>query len=153
MRRMLSVWHVEFAKLGRQVLADAIDAVLLLVLLVPANFLLTVAAVAMMASDQPTWPLLILGNAINFSGFWAYFFFFESSSWQATPGKRLLKLYVTDLWASPMSNSRAVLRAFFVTLNFGLFGMGYLYAFFSSPSQTAQDYLAGTLVLSDEQAV
>ena len=43
---------------------------------------------------------------------WLYYVLFEASSWQATPGKRVLRLYVTDLNGRPITFARATIRHF-----------------------------------------
>ncbi|MCG8347540.1 MAG: RDD family protein [Chloroflexales bacterium] len=49
---------------------------------------------------------------------WFYFALFESSSWQATPGKRLLRLKVTDLDGGRIGLGRALLRAIVLLIPF-----------------------------------
>ncbi len=41
---------------------------------------------------------------------WIYYASFEASSWQATPGKRVLRLYVTDLFGRQVTFSRATIH-------------------------------------------
>src|SRR5258706_10300102 len=41
---------------------------------------------------------------------WVYYASFESSSWQATPRKKVLRLYVTDLLGRQITFSRATIH-------------------------------------------
>jgi len=84
-----------------------------------------------------------------------YFSIFESSSMQATPGKRLLGLYVTDLNGNRISFARASGRFFagkFFVL--GVPGLGFLFyclsclcAGLTARKQALYDMISGCLVL------
>lgn len=94
------------------------------------------------AFDQ-LWPYY-LTNAILA---WLYFGLFESSRWQATPGKRVLGLEVTDEAASPISFPRASGRYFGKIASALPLGLGFLMIFVTERNQALHDKLAGCLVL------
>ena len=48
--------------------------------------------------------------AITITATWFYYTMFEASVWQATPGKRVLRLYVTDLNGQRLTFARAAVR-------------------------------------------
>lgn len=79
---------------------------------------------------------------------WLYHALAESSSWQATPGKKLLNLKVTDMNGQPISFARASGRFFakFITILIPL-GIGYIIAGFTEKRQAIHDMLASCLVL------
>ncbi len=78
---------------------------------------------------------------------WLYFASFQSSRWQATPGKRLFRLIVTDLQGRRISFARASGR-YLGKLVFGvILTVGFLFAAFMPKKQTVHDLLASTLVL------
>lgn len=79
---------------------------------------------------------------------WLYHAYFESSSWQATIGKRAMNLYVTDLNGQPISFLNATGRHF-AKLITGLIPLmlGYIMAAFTERRQALHDMIAGTLVL------
>lgn len=81
-------------------------------------------------------------------GSWLYYAGFESSSWQATPGKKVLNLYVTDLTGARVSFGRSTGRYFakFVTQLIPL-GIGYALAGLTERKQALHDMIASTLVL------
>ncbi len=91
---------------------------------------------------------LLLGSGL-------YFSIFESSSMQATPGKRLLGLYVTDLSGNRISFARASGRffagKFFVLgvpgLGLLFYGLSCLCAALTARKQALYDMIAGCLVL------
>ena len=78
---------------------------------------------------------------------WLYFTLFESGGWQATPGKRLLGLRVTDLSGERISFGRASGRYFSKILSWLIFYIGFIMAGFTEKKQGLHDKFAGTLVL------
>ena len=85
---------------------------------------------------------------VIFLGSWLYYALFESSSWQATPGKKVLNIFVTDINGAPASFGRATGRYFakFVTQLIPL-GIGYMLAGLTERKQALHDMIASTLVL------
>jgi uncharacterized RDD family membrane protein YckC len=79
---------------------------------------------------------------------WLYFAGFESSSWQSTPGKKVLNLVVTDLSGARISFGRATGRYFskWVTQLIPVF-IGYILAGITERKQALHDMIASTLVL------
>lgn len=77
-----------------------------------------------------------------------YYGVFEASTLQATPGKRLLGMRVTDLKGRRLSPLRAWLRQVGKIATVAMSGMGYLPALFTMKSQTVHDIIAGTLVVT-----
>jgi uncharacterized RDD family membrane protein YckC len=78
---------------------------------------------------------------------WLYFSLQEIGLRQATPGKRLFKLIVTDLSGNRITFQQATVRYFSKYLSFYLFLMGYLMQPFTARKQALHDILAGTLVV------
>jgi uncharacterized RDD family membrane protein YckC len=79
-------------------------------------------------------------------GAWLYFALMESSGWQATLGKKLLGLYVTDLNGQRIGFGRATGRYFAkIISNITLF-IGYIMAGLTGKKQAMHDMIAGCLV-------
>jgi uncharacterized RDD family membrane protein YckC len=78
---------------------------------------------------------------------WLYFAAFESSRWQATPGKRILGLYVTDLNGKRISFARATGRYVGKALEQLTLFTGFLMAGFTARKQALHDIVARCLVL------
>ena len=78
---------------------------------------------------------------------WLYFALFESGTWQATPGKRIMGIYVTTLNAERISFGRASGRYFGKIISSITFLVGYIMAGFTENKQSLHDKLADTLVL------
>lgn len=80
---------------------------------------------------------------------WLWYAAFESSDWQATPGKKLLRLKVTTLQGEKVSFVRALGRQVGKVVSNFLLGLGYVLAAFTRRKQALHDLFANTLVLRD----
>jgi uncharacterized RDD family membrane protein YckC len=80
-------------------------------------------------------------------GTWLYFALMESSPWQATLGKKIFGLYVTDLNGQRLTLSRATGRTLAKYLSTMTAGIGYLLCGFTSRKQALHDMVAKCLVL------
>src|SRR6202030_2618978 len=88
--------------------------------------------------------------SLAFLGGWLYHAKMESSSWQATLGKKALNLRVTDLYGVRVTFARATGRHF-AKLITGLIplGIGFMLAGLTERRQALHDMIAGCLVLRD----
>jgi uncharacterized RDD family membrane protein YckC len=78
---------------------------------------------------------------------WLYEALLTSSSWQATIGKRLLNLKVTDEAGIRISFGRASGRYFAKILSNLIFSIGFIMVAFTARKQGLHDMIAGTLVM------
>jgi len=81
---------------------------------------------------------------------WLYFAFFESSKYQATPGKMVFKIVVTDTRGGAIGFGRATARYFSKWVGMLVLGLGILPLFFTKRKQTAHDLFAGTVVVDKD---
>ena len=87
------------------------------------------------------------GMAIGFFAPWLYEAFMTSSEWQATVGKRVMFIVVTDLNGNRMSFARATGRHFAKYISVFLLGIGFVIAAFTAKKQALHDMIAETLVM------
>ena len=87
------------------------------------------------------------GMAIGFFAPWLYEAFMTSSEWQATVGKRVMSIVVTDLNGNRMSFARATGRHFAKYISVFLLGIGFVIAAFTAKKQALHDMIAETLVM------
>lgn len=78
---------------------------------------------------------------------WLYDASFLSSTWQGTPGMKLLGLKGVDYQGQEISFGRATLRHFASWLSAILLGLGYLMIAFTPRKQGLHDYIAETLIV------
>ena len=84
--------------------------------------------------------LFLMGN-------WVYYAVSESSVWQATIGKKVLGLVVTDLNGNRISFGRASARFFAKILSSMTLLVGFVMAGFTQRKQALHDLVAGCLVM------
>ena len=87
-----------------------------------------------------------LGNISGIIIGWLYNSLLESSSKQASLGKQIMKLQVSDLNGNRISFARASGRHFGKTISGLILGIGYLIMLGSKRKQTLHDQMAGCLV-------
>ncbi len=88
--------------------------------------------------------LVLLSTAIH----WLYYAMMESSERQATLGKMILHLKVTDMSGNRISFGRATGRYFGKVLNnFIPLAIGYIIAGFTEKKQALHDFIASTTVM------
>jgi uncharacterized RDD family membrane protein YckC len=100
---------------------------------------------AVIASFVSSIALLVLASVL---GSWLYYAYFESSDWQASVGKKVMNLIVTDLNGNRISFGRASGR-YFAKIISGLIplGIGYILAGVTEKKQALHDMIASCLVL------
>jgi uncharacterized RDD family membrane protein YckC len=78
---------------------------------------------------------------------WLYYALLESSTWQATLGKKALGLEVTDVEGRRISFGRATGRFFAKIISALILFIGFIMAGFTEKKQALHDMIAGTLVI------
>lgn len=136
--------EVVYGGFARRFLALMLDSLILWVISVVLIVLLAMIAGAS-GNKHPqyflwVYPAMFLVSLL-------YWSVQESSSHQATFGKRALGIKVTDLDGKPIGWGRAVGRWFGRLLSGFLFCIGYLMSLFTARKQTLHDILASTLVV------
>jgi len=105
-------------------------------------------------SPPPTHDLHFLMFMLTFPMLnWLYRGIMESSSKQATIGKMLLKIKVTDLAGNRISFLRATSRHFSKVISTLIFSIGFIMAAFAAKKQALHDKMAGCLVVAEQDSV
>lgn len=126
--------------------AAILDQIFLLLLTLPAGFLIGLVAAVLGAGSEGT--LGLLGNAIGFGVSLAYYVGLESSAKQATWGKQICGIKVTDLRGGRITAGRATGRYFAKIVSALSFGIGYLMPLVTARRQTLHDMLVGCLAVT-----
>jgi uncharacterized RDD family membrane protein YckC len=140
-----------------RVLAYIVDAILLRIVVAPVSIIfggLGLAGGMMRGMPHmrgvPHLGFGLLGGGVTLIallfGSWLYEAFMESSSYQATLGKMICGLKVTDLNGNRISFGQATVRHFAKWLSSMILGIGYLMVGFTERKQGLHDLLAETLV-------
>jgi uncharacterized RDD family membrane protein YckC len=133
-----------------RVLAAIIDSIILRVVVSPFDIIFGGLGLAGMMAGLPHLPFAILGSGVSlialFFCSWLYEAFMESSSHQATLGKMIFGLKVTDLNGNRICFARATGRHFAKFLSAMTLCIGYIMVAVTERKQGLHDLLAGTLV-------
>ncbi|MGB7927851.1 MAG: RDD family protein [Terriglobales bacterium] len=133
-----------------RVVAAIIDGILVRVVVSPIHLVFGGLGLAGMMSGIHPLGLAVLGGGVTFIatlfGSWLYEAFMESSSYQATLGKMIFGMKVTDLNGNRISFERATGRHFAKWLSAMVLCIGYIMVGFTERKQGLHDLLAGTLV-------
>ena len=91
--------------------------------------------------------VIFLFVAVILAVTWLYHALMESSEWQATVGKRILELVVTDMAGRRVSFWRATGRHFAKIVSNMIYPFGHILAGFTAQKQALHDMIAGCLIL------
>ena len=158
----------DYAGLGRRVVAFLIDAIMLLIFIAIAAaffsliqgvkylYYITVQRAPIAVLTEAGTPEAALGPIITSLGVlfiiipWLYFAGFECSRGQATPGKTLMQIVVTDKEGNRISFARATLRHFAKFISTLIIFIGFIMIGLTKKRQGLHDKIAGCLVLLPE---
>jgi uncharacterized RDD family membrane protein YckC len=140
-----------FAGFWLRVIAAIIDAVIVQSVVWPVTlvigFIIGLAGTSVqMAHAGIRLVAVIVGATLGLAANWIYEATMESSSRQATLGKMVLGLKVTDVQGKRISFARATGRNFAKYLSSMILGIGYVMAGLTERKQALHDIIAGTLV-------
>jgi len=147
----IPVAGVRYGGFWIRVIAVIIDSIILRVVVAPIGMIFGALGFAGgMMHGLPHAGFALLGGGVTFIlllfGSWLYEAFMESSSYQATVGKMIFGMKVTDLNGNRISFERATARHFAKWLSGLILGVGYIMVAFTERKQGLHDILAGTLV-------
>ena len=130
--------------------AYLVDTLLLSFIFLPLGFVLGLVLALSNGGEENQAAFALLSMAIRIVSVvtgWLYFAWLESSAWQATVGKKICGLRVTDLNGQRISFGKATGRYFGKILSGIILAIGFVMIAFSEKKQGLHDQLAGTLVL------
>ncbi|MGB5765981.1 MAG: RDD family protein [Arenicellales bacterium] len=129
----------------KRVIAYLIDA---FIIAFPVTMIFgTVIPQAMMTDNvQVTSVAVSMPQVIMLVASWVYFAGLESSVWQATVGKKMLGMQVTDTSGERIDFIKATIRYFAKILSSFILMIGFIMVAFTAKKQGLHDFIAGTLV-------
>ena len=139
---------MEYAGFWRRSAAIAIDGILLGMIQAVVNIVM-IASIGVIGEDSEELAIGIVGvvSLATFIGMWLYFALMESSGKQATLGKMLVGIVVTDINGDRVSFGKASGRYFGKIVSSIILMIGYLMAAFTERKQALHDIMAGCLVI------
>lgn len=134
---------LKYASLGRRAAACLLDILVLVLIWASVHMLLRL----MHAAQPANWVWFLPSPGSFFTVSWIYHAVLESSPSQATYGKQVLKLRVTDLSGQRISFARANGRFLARLLSWVSLSVGFFMAAFTHKRQALHDMVAETVVL------
>lgn len=131
-----------YANIFQRFGAFVIDNLILAVMLLPISLLLSGAVRRGNASALLILIYMVIG--------WLYFALQESSEKQATIGKKILSIKVTNYDGNRLTFAKASGRFFAKMLSALIYGIGFIMAAFTKKKQALHDKIADTFVVSRE---
>ena len=138
----------QFGGFWRRFAAVIIDFFAMLIPLLLVSTLLR--ASIFFVTDIDLNVLNFIESVVTMCVWWLYYSLFDSSSWQATLGKRALRLKVVDLDGNRISFARASGRFFAKYLSALTFCIGYMMAGWTKRKRSFHDMIAKTYVIKTE---
>lgn len=137
-----------YAGFWRRLAAYLVDYIVVIVGIFLFFFVLGMAVTIASGGRDPNEKIFeVLGYLIGLPAVWLYFALCESSSWQATLGKRALGIKVTDVNGQPVSFARATGRYFGKIISGLLLFAGFIMIAFTERKQGLHDLMADCLVV------
>lgn len=138
----------QFGGFWRRFAAVIIDFFAMLMPLLLVSILLRASIIFVTDIDLDV--LNFIESIVTMCVWWLYYSLFDSSSWQATLGKRALRLKVVDLDGNRISFARASGRFFAKYLSALTFCIGYMMAGWTKRKRSFHDMIAKTYVIKTE---
>ncbi len=144
---------MEYAGFWRRSAAMGIDGFLLGFIQAIVNIIM-IASIGAAGEGNEGAAIGIVGvvSLLTFVGMWLYFALMESSAKQATLGKMLVGIVVTDTNGNRVSFGKASGRFFGKIVSSIILMIGYLMAAFTERKQALHDIMAGCLVIRKPKA-
>jgi uncharacterized RDD family membrane protein YckC/Tfp pilus assembly protein PilE len=136
-----------FAGFWKRLIAYIVDGILFLVMFGIAVSLLGGSILSI--GNSPEAAFAAAGFCLlYYLAWWLYFAIMESSNSQATLGKMLMGIKVTDKFGQPLSFGHATGRHFSALVTQFTLTIGYIMAGLTARKQALHDMIAGTLVVN-----
>jgi len=139
---------IEYAGFWKRLVAWIIDSILINII----NLIIGIVLASFIGTDIPEDDIdatfLAIFYPLSFIVVWLYYAITESSSIQATPGKIVLGIKVTDSEGKRISFLRATGRNFAKIISTLILLIGYIMIAFTQKKQGLHDIIADTLVVS-----
>jgi len=142
---------VEYAGFWRRAVALIVDAIVVSVVGAVIGFMIGFV-LGLLFGARATPVISSITGLLGWIGGMLYYPAMESSASQATLGKQLIGIIVTDERGARISFSRALGRYFAKFLSAVTLLIGYLMAAFTSRKQALHDIAAGTVVVVGKPA-
>ncbi len=133
-----------YAGFDLRMLATAIDWLIIIGIAIIIELVLV-----LFTAEQKTKLLILASNLVVLPTLKFVYHVIMEAKWQATFGKKMLQIKVTDLNGQKPSFGIIFIRNLGKIISTGLLFFGYLYSFLNKKQQCLHDVIADTLVIKD----
>jgi uncharacterized RDD family membrane protein YckC len=138
-----TTFNLEYAGFWRRILALMIDYV---VIYLPILYVPYFAG-SVLRGHLGYYKIVLVGIVIGLLISWLYWTICESSPWQASLGKRLMGICVTDVDGERLTFSQSGKRTLCKVLSLLPLGLGFVAAAFTAKKQTLHDLITDSVVV------
>ncbi len=131
----------------KRAVAIFIDSIILTIVMFIIMFTIGFFIGGMMSDPESVAKISNFGMLLNVVVVWLYFAMQESGEKQATVGKRIMGIYVTNKVGNRLSFPQATIRYFSKYLS-SILMIGFIMAAFTKNKQGLHDLIADTLVVN-----
>jgi len=136
-----------YSQVRFRLLASIIDGIILSVVSGIIGVIIGIVFGVSGGSDNGVIAGQAISSLFSFVIGWLYFAYQESSEEQATIGKKIFNIKVTDIDGNRISFARASGRHFAKIISSAVLMIGYIMAIFTEKKQGLHDIIASTLVM------
>jgi uncharacterized RDD family membrane protein YckC len=138
-----TTFNPEYAGFWRRMLALFIDEV---VIYLPTLYISYFAGYVL-RGHLGYYKIVLVGIVISLLIAWLYWTVLESSPWQASVGKRMMGICVTDIDGGRLTFTQSGKRTLCKVLSLLPFGLGFIAAAFTAKKQTLHDLITDSVVV------
>ena len=139
---------MQYAGLIKRAVALIIDFIVITFMMFVVMGVIGAIWGGMLADVKALHAVTEFGPLINIVLVWLYYAGLESSKYQATLGKMVIRIYATDLEGNRMNFAKASIRHFSKFVSTIILFVGFIMAGITPKKQALHDIMASTLVLS-----
>jgi len=134
-----------YGSFDQRLTASALDWFFVLLVCIPLAFIVSVFIADQQLRIMVAFSLAIIVPLVKI----IYHIIMECSARQATFGKQIIRIKVSDMEGNRISFGRSLWRNIAKIISVAPFFLGYLFCFFNKTQQCMHDMLAETLVIKD----
>jgi uncharacterized RDD family membrane protein YckC len=138
-----TTFNPEYAGFWRRMIALLIDYI---ALYLPTLYISYFAGY-MLRGHLGYYKIVLVGIIISLLVAWLYWTLCESSPWQASLGKRLMGIFVTDIDGERLTFAQSGKRTICKVLSLLPFGLGFAAAAFTTKKQALHDLITDSVVV------
>lgn len=141
---------MKYSSFWKRFLALLCDYVIVLFIIFIVSFIISILQ-RLSSTEVEIILYSVLKYPIYLIFIWLYYSLMESSNYQGTLGKKIMRIKVTDIEGNKISFGRSTGRFYGRLLSILTFNIGFLIAAFTPKKQSLHDIISNSLVISESR--